>query len=223
MSATTTASWPKLSGTSPSAGSARLTNCPATCRWGSAAARVKEDLRRNVGEAITCSIGSRRKVRRGHYSARRRAGDGERSERDAAVSLDKSSGTRRPTESTNSFPPIICSRCGGPIVAGQLIGPLFSPKLVKWAAHPVLSKPPMLRGIISVNGSPGRSDLSLGDQLRQRAAMGGEKERAELAAFENLLAKSIADALVAQLRDEAAAHGVDVWTWLSRQDKDRAQ
>ena len=77
----------------------------------------------------------------------------------------------------------------------------------------------MLRGFISVDGSSGRGDLSLGDRLRQRAAMGGEKERAELAAFEALLAKSIADAMVAQLREEAAAHGVDVWTWLEQQGK----
>jgi len=45
--------------------------------------------------------------------------------------------------------------------------------------------------------------------------MGGERERAELAAFEALLSKCIADALVAQLR-EADAHGVDVLTWLTR-------
>ncbi|MGB2714764.1 MAG: hypothetical protein WBC51_11325 [Vicinamibacterales bacterium] len=57
----------------------------------------------------------------------------------------------------------------------------------------------------------------MGDQLRQRAAMGGEKERAELAAFEALIAKWIADALVAQLREEAAAHGLDVLTWLARE------
>jgi hypothetical protein len=31
------------------------------------------------------------------------------------------------------------------------------------------------------------------------------------------MAKWIADALVAQLREEAAAHGVDVWTWLARE------
>ena len=35
-------------------------------------------------------------------------------------------------------------------------------------------------------------------------------------AFEALLAKTIADALVSQLRTEAAAHGVDVRTWLAR-------
>jgi hypothetical protein len=64
--------------------------------------------------------------------------------------------------------------------------------------------------------------MSLGDQLRQRAAVGGEKERAELAAFEDLLSKCIADALVAQLRKEAEAHGVDVLTWLSR-DKSQDQ
>ena len=56
-------------------------------------------------------------------------------------------------------------------------------------------------------------------QLRQRAAMGGEKERAELAAFESLMAKAIADALVAELREEAATHGVDVWTWLAGETK----
>jgi len=46
--------------------------------------------------------------------------------------------------------------------------------------------------------------------------MGGERERAELAAFEALLSKCIADALVAQLRKEADAHGVDVLTGLTR-------
>jgi len=45
--------------------------------------------------------------------------------------------------------------------------------------------------------------------------MGGERERAEFAAFEALLSKCIADALVAQLR-EADAHGVDVLTCLTR-------
>jgi hypothetical protein len=94
---------------------------------------------------------------------------------------------------------------------------LFSAKRSTWSAHPVLSKPVMLRGVIPTDGSPGRGDLSLGDQLKQRAAMGGEKERAELAAFEEMMAKWIADALVAQLRAEAAAHGVDVWTWLARE------
>lgn len=58
--------------------------------------------------------------------------------------------------------------------------------------------------------------MSVGDQLRQRAAMGGERERAELAAFEALLSKCIADALVAEVRKEAEAHGVDVLTWLTR-------
>ena len=46
--------------------------------------------------------------------------------------------------------------------------------------------------------------------------MGGERERAELAAFEALLSKCIADALVAQVRKEAEPHGVDVLTWLTR-------
>jgi hypothetical protein len=78
-------------------------------------------------------------------------------------------------------------------------------------------KPVILRGVIPTDGSPGRSDLSVGDQLRQRAAMGGEKERADLAAFEALITNWIADALVAQLREEAAAHGVDVSTWLARE------
>jgi hypothetical protein len=49
--------------------------------------------------------------------------------------------------------------------------------------------------------------------------MGGARERAELKAFETLLAKTIADALVKQLREEAAGHGVDVWTWLATQTR----
>ena len=58
--------------------------------------------------------------------------------------------------------------------------------------------------------------MSVGDQLRQRAAMGGERERAELAAFEALFSKCIADALLAKIRKEAEAHGVDALTWLMR-------
>lgn len=81
----------------------------------------------------------------------------------------------------------------------------------------MLSKPLLLRGVIPADGSPGRTDLSLGEQLRQRAAMGGERERAELAAFEKVMAEWIANALVAQIREEAAAHRVDVGTWLARE------
>jgi hypothetical protein len=103
-----------------------------------------------------------------------------------------------------------------PSFAGRTFGPLFSATLIKWTEHPVLSKPPMIRGWIPADGSLGRGDLSLGDQLRQRAAMGGEKERAELVAFEELIAKWLADVVIAQLEKEAAAHGVDVGTWLAR-------
>ena len=46
--------------------------------------------------------------------------------------------------------------------------------------------------------------------------MGGERGRAELASFEALLSKCVADALVAKVRKEAEAHGVDVLTWLAR-------
>ena len=49
--------------------------------------------------------------------------------------------------------------------------------------------------------------------------MGGEKERAELAAFRGFhIVKAIAGALVAQLRKEAEAHNVDVMTWLASGD-----
>lgn len=48
--------------------------------------------------------------------------------------------------------------------------------------------------------------------------MGGEKERSELAAFEALLSRCIADALVAEVRKEAEAHGMDVLTWLRRSE-----
>src|SRR4051794_21504730 len=106
---------------------------------------------------------------------------------------------RTEPEAPSGLPPIGCSRCGGPIVRGQQVGPLFSAKLVRWSEHPVLSKPPVIRGIIPTDGSPGRVDMSIGDQLRQRAAMGGERERAELAAFEASLSKCIAEALVAEV------------------------
>jgi hypothetical protein len=66
--------------------------------------------------------------------------------------------------------------------------------------------------VVRGNGSRGRTDLSMGDQLEQRAAMGGKRERAELKVFETLLAKTVAAGLVRQLLEEAAAHGVDVWT-----------
>jgi hypothetical protein len=121
----------------------------------------------------------------------------------------------------SSLPPIMCERCGGPVIQGQQVGPLFSAELVRWSEHPVLSKPLVIRGIVSTDGSPGRVDMSLGDQLRQRAAMGDERERAELAAFKALLSRCIADALVAQVRNEAEVHGVDVLTWLARQSKDQ--
>lgn len=110
---------------------------------------------------------------------------------------------------TTELPPIICPRCGGPIVPGQHVAPKFSAKLVRWSEHPVLSKPPVIRGLISTLGMPGRVDMSLGDQLRQRAAMGGEREQAELTAFEKLLADWIARALVAELRKEAQADSVE--------------
>ncbi len=53
----------------------------------------------------------------------------------------------------------------------------------------------------------GRTDLSRGEQLRQRAAMAGEKERAKRAAFESLLARKIAEELVAQLRKGGRSGG----------------
>ena len=51
---------------------------------------------------------------------------------------------------------------------------------------------------------------------RSPLGVGGERERAELAAFEALLSKCIAEPLVAKLRKEAEAHGVDVVTCLMR-------
>ena len=57
-------------------------------------------------------------------------------------------------------------------------------------------------------------DAASSDRLPRCYASTGK--RAELAAFEALLSKCIAEALVAQLRKEAKAHGVDVVTWLMR-------
>ena len=110
------------------------------------------------------------------------------------------------------LPKILCSRCHGPIVDGERVQPLFSAKLGRLPDHPVLSKPLTIQGIISADGQSTQVDMAVGDLLRQRAAMGGEKERAELAAFEELLSKCIADAILAELHKEAEAHGMDVQT-----------
>ena len=137
--------------------------------------------------------------------------------------LRKNSSSRqrhREVSTPANLPPIVCARCGSPLVRGQHVAPVFAARLVRWSEHPVLSKAPVIRGLVPSDGSPGRSDLSLAEQLRQRAAMGGERERAELAAFEKLMARWIADALVAHVREEADAAGVDPLTWLSR---DRAK
>ena|SRR5579871_5452442 len=99
-------------------------------------------------------------------------------------------------------PSIICAHCNTPIMAGQHIGPLFSTKLVKWSEHPILSKPVIIRGAIACDGSWSRTDLPMSAQLRQRAAMGGAKEAAEQAAFEELWARCIANAPLADLRKE---------------------
>lgn len=99
---------------------------------------------------------------------------------------------------------------------GQHVAPLFAAKLVRWDTHPVLSKPVAIRAVIACDGSSSRTDLSIGEQLRQRAAMGGGKERAELAAFDKLLANAIAGALIADLEKEVAANGVDVRTLVAR-------
>lgn len=98
---------------------------------------------------------------------------------------------------------ILCSRCRGPLIDGLQVQPLFSVKVVRLAEHPVLSGPLTIQGIIPADGQPGQVDMSVGDQLRQRAAMGGEKERAELTVFEELLSKCIAEAIVADLQKEA--------------------
>jgi hypothetical protein len=97
--------------------------------------------------------------------------------------------------------------------------PVYAPELVFSSYFPSSPAPATVPWPTAY---PAAAIYPLADQLRQRAAMGGEKERAELAAFETLLAMSIADALVAQLREEAAAHGVAVWTWLERQGPRRS-
>jgi hypothetical protein len=94
--------------------------------------------------------------------------------------------------------PIICERCGGPIVAGQQVPASFEVKHYDTPyPHPVLSKPLVIRGIIGANGES-RGDMSMGDQLRQRAAMGGPSEREALRRFEELWAEAIAAILVAE-------------------------
>ena len=76
----------------------------------------------------------------------------------------------KPTQPTNSLPPFVCTRCGGSLVPGQNVGPLFSVKVCTWSAHPVLSKPVMLRGVVPTDGC-GEAVISLGE------AAGGDGRR----------------------------------------------
>jgi hypothetical protein len=67
--------------------------------------------------------------------------------------------------------------------------------------HPVLSHPVTIRGIIA-NGTS-RTDLTVHEQLKQRAAMGGETERAQLEAFEELLVRVLSQALMNELSSQS--------------------
>ena len=58
-----------------------------------------------------------------------------------------------------------------------------------------------------MDGRGSRHDLTLHEQLIQRASMGGPGERAALARFEETLAEALASAAVAELQREAAEHG----------------
>lgn len=120
-------------------------------------------------------------------------------------------------ESTSSWPPLLCPRCGGPIVEGQNSGPLFSARLITWEEHPVLSKPPMICGFVSADGHGSRHDLTLHEQLIQRASIGGPRERAALAHFEEMFVETLVSAVVSELEKEAAEHGVDVRAWFANQ------
>jgi hypothetical protein len=105
---------------------------------------------------------------------------------------------------------------------GQQVTLLFAPKLLRWSEHPVLSKPPIIRGIIPTDGSPARVDMSVGDQLRQRAAMGGERERAELTAFDALLSQCVADALRRPIAEGSGRARSGRGSWLTRAEEQEA-
>lgn len=106
---------------------------------------------------------------------------------------------------------IVCPRCGEQVIPGQQVQPIFSATLVRWLEHPVLSRPPAIDGVISIRLEPSRNvSMSVGDQLRQRAAMGGVGEQAQLAAFEEMLSRCLADAIAAEMQMEAVARDVDV-------------
>jgi hypothetical protein len=122
---------------------------------------------------------------------------------------------RKQPETSRGLPPIVYPRCNGPIVPGQQVAPLFAAKLVRWSEPGAVQAPDDSRNY------PDRWFAWASGHVRWRSieaasCNGSERERAELAAFEALLSKCIADALVAQLRKEADAHGVDVLTWLTR-------
>ena len=116
--------------------------------------------------------------------------------------------SRTRTQVMEGLPPITCPRCGGVLVPGQNIGALF--KFTHYDVprpHPVLSNLITLRGTISTTTGESRTDLSVHEQLQQRAAMGGPQERQALVAFEEVFVNALASALVAQLRKAGGTDG----------------
>ncbi len=109
---------------------------------------------------------------------------------------------RAPADEGDCWPPSMCPHCGGAITTGQRVEPFF--RIVRYDAprpHPVLSHPITIRGIIA-NGTS-RTDLSVHEQLKQRAAMGGETEPVQLQAFEDLFVGVLSQALVSELSGQS--------------------
>jgi hypothetical protein len=81
----------------------------------------------------------------------------------ASISWPANALVQTEPEALEGLPPITCPSCGGVLVPGQNIGPLF--KFTQYDVprpHPVLSNPITLRGIISTITGESRTDLSIG-------------------------------------------------------------
>lgn len=113
-----------------------------------------------------------------------------------------------------TWPAVICPLCQTPIASGQRLQPVFQRVRLDGARpHPVLSQPLVVH---SVSGPGGvvRQDLSMHDQLVQRATMGGARERQQLDAFNQafstvirMLARRAATAFLSDLERQNRRQG----------------
>ena len=99
----------------------------------------------------------------------------------------ESKGWRRKRSSPRTVCRRLCVRSVAvPSFRGKTSGRCFRRSFCRWSAHPVLSKPVMLRGAIPTDGSPGRGNPFVGRPVEAAGGHGRrEGTRRAMAAFED--------------------------------------